>query len=141
MITMDSRGQLSAENILLVGFVLAVVLIFAWYVSDQSEQNTIATAVRVGASNASAEIGIMNTTTMPIRVNKVDMTSGEKINITIFLSNTGLSPQQRQTILGGVEQSIASAGYTVNSQIDPVSNTVNTLTIDTSKHDYLIKIS
>ena len=85
MITMDSRGQLSAEYILLVGFVLAVVLIFAWYVSDQSEQNTIATAVRVGASNASAEIGIMNTTTMPIRVNKVDMTSGEKINITIFL--------------------------------------------------------
>jgi uncharacterized protein (UPF0333 family) len=141
MITMDSRGQLSAEYILLVGFVLAVVLIFAWYVSDQSEQNTIATAVRVGASNASAEIGIMNTTTMPIRVNKVDMTSGEKINITIFLSNTALSPQQRQTILGGVEQSIESAGYTVNSQIDPVSNTVNTLTIDTSKHDYLIKIS
>ncbi|AXV39321.1 MAG: hypothetical protein CIT02_02805 [Methanobacterium sp. BAmetb5] len=141
MITMDSRGQLSAEYILLVGFVLAVVLIFAWYVSDQSEQNVIATAVRVGASNASAEIGIMNTTTTPIRVNKVDMTSGEKINITIFLSNTALSPQQRQTILGGVEQSIESAGYTVNSQIDPVSNTVNTLTIDTSKHDYLIKIS
>ncbi|WP_292613838.1 class III signal peptide-containing protein [Methanobacterium sp. BAmetb5] len=138
---MDSRGQLSAEYILLVGFVLAVVLIFAWYVSDQSEQNVIATAVRVGASNASAEIGIMNTTTTPIRVNKVDMTSGEKINITIFLSNTALSPQQRQTILGGVEQSIESAGYTVNSQIDPVSNTVNTLTIDTSKHDYLIKIS
>jgi|GEM_PF-454597 len=134
MINMDSRGQLSAEYILIVGFILAIVLIVAVYVSDQSEQNTIATATRLGAANASAEIGIMNRNITPIRVDKIVMTGGNNINITIFLSNSIISTDQRQNIIAGVEQSIESAGYSVNNYGD-------NLTLNTSKHNYFIKLS
>jgi len=134
MITMDSRGQLSAEYILIVGFLLAVILIVAVYVSDQTEQNTIATATRLGAVNASAEIGIMNRNITPIRVTKVEMTGSTDISIVVFLSNSTISSTQKQTILAGVQQSIESEGY-------PVNNAGNNLTISTSKHSYLIRLS
>jgi len=132
---MDSRGQLSAEYILIVGFLLAVILIFAVYVSDQSEQNTIATATRLGAVNASAEIGIMNRNITPIRVNKVEMTGSTDISIVVFLSNSTISSTQKQTILAGVQQSIESEGYSVQN------NAGNNLTISTSKHSYVIRLS
>lgn len=135
MITMDSRGQLSAEYILIVGFLLAVILIFAVYVSDQTEQNTIATATRLGAVNASAEIGIMNRNITPIRVTKVEMTGSSDINIVVFLSNSTISPAQKQTILAGVQQSIESEGYPVTN------NAGNNLSFTTSKHSYLIRLS
>ena len=132
---MDSRGQLSAEYILIVGFLLAVILIFAVYVSDQTEQNTIATATRLGAVNASAEIGIMNRNITPIRVTKVEMTGSSDINIVVFLSNSTISPTQKQTILAGVQQSIESEGYPVTN------NAGNNLSFTTSKHSYLIRLS
>jgi len=135
MITMDSRGQLSAEYILIVGFLLAVILIFAVYVSDQTEQNTIATATRLGAVNASAEIGIMNRNITPIRVTKVEMTGSTDIDIVVFLSNSTISPVQKQTILAGVQQSIESEGYPVQN------NAGNNLSFTTSKHSYLIRLS
>ncbi|BDZ71183.1 hypothetical protein GCM10025861_17000 [Methanobacterium petrolearium] len=132
---MDGRGQLSAEYILMVGFVLLVILLIAFFATDQTEQNSIAAAARIGAANTSAEIGILNTTTRPIRVTRVDMTSGTNITITIFLSNTDLSSDQKQTILAGVQQAIENEGFTVQN------NAGNNLTIDTLKHDYLIKLS
>lgn len=135
MIIMDSRGQLSAEYILIVGFLLLVILLIAVYVSDQTEQNTIATAARLGAVNTSAEIGIMNRSITPIRVTKVNMTGGTNITISIFLSNTALSLNQNQSILAGVQQSIEEQGFTVQN------NAGNNLTIDTSKHDYLIRLA
>ncbi|HII83569.1 MAG TPA: class III signal peptide-containing protein [Methanobacterium subterraneum] len=132
---MDNRGQLSAEYILIVGFLLAVILIFAVYVSDQTEQNTIATATRLGAVNASAEIGIMNRNITPIRVTKVEMTDSENIiNIVVFLSNSPSDISQKQSILTGIQQSIESQGY-------PVNNAGNNLTLNTSKHNYLIRLS
>jgi uncharacterized protein (UPF0333 family) len=135
MINMDSRGQHSAQYILIVGIVLLVILLIAFLATDQTEQNSIATAARIGAANTSAEIGILNTTTRPIRVTKVDMTGGTNITITIFLSNTDLSSEQKQTILTGVQQAIENEGFTVQN------NAGNSLTIDTLKHDYLIKLS
>lgn len=131
---MDNKGQLSAEYILIVAFILAVVLIVAVYVSDQSEQNTIATASRLGAANASAEIGIMNRNVTPIRVAKIDMTSGTNINITIYLSNSIISTDQQQSIIAGVAQSIEASGYSVNNQ-------GNNLTLNTSRHNYFIKLA
>jgi uncharacterized protein (UPF0333 family) len=131
---MESRGQISVEYILIIGFILALVLIVTVYVSDQSEQNTIATATRLGAANASAEIGIMNVNITPIQVEKIEMTSGSNINITIFLSNSAISTDQKQSIITGVAQSIESAGYSV-------TNYGNNLTLNTSKHNYFIKLS
>ncbi|WP_350226318.1 class III signal peptide-containing protein [Methanobacterium ferruginis] len=131
---MDTRGQLSVEYILMVGFVLAIVLVIAVYVSDQTEQNTIATAARLGATNTSAEIGILNQNITPIRVEKIDMTSGDNIDVTIYLSNSDLSESQKQSILLSVQQAIESEGYTVQ-------NMGNNLTISTSRHNYLIGLA
>lgn len=134
MIDMDSKGQLSAEYILIVGFILAVILVFAVYVSDQTEQNSIAAAARLGAANATAEIGIIYRNITPIRVDKIVMTSGTNINLTIFLSNNTLAPTQKQTILTSVQQSIEAAGFTVQNYGD-------NLTVNTSKHNYFIKLA
>lgn len=131
---MDSKGQISVEYILFLGFVLALILVIVSYVGEQNEQNTIATATRLGAANASAEIGIVNNNVRPIRVSKVDMTGGTNINITIFLSDSNLTEIQKQTILSGVQQSIESSGYTVQ-------NAGKNLTITTSRHNYLIKLN
>jgi len=131
---MDIRGQLSVEYILMVGFVLAIVLVIAVYVSDQTEQNTIATAARLGAANTSAEIGILSQNTTPIQVEKIDMTSGNNIDITIHLSNSDLSEAQKQSILVSVQQAIEAEGYTVQNQ-------GNNLTISTSRHNYLIQLA
>lgn len=131
---MEEKGQLSAEYILFLGFVLVIVLAIAWYVGDQNEQNSIATAARLGAENASTKIGILNISTTPIRVETVNMTSGNNINITITLSNSNLSAEQKQAILIGAQQSIEEQGFTVN-------NAGNKLTISTSKHNYTISLA
>lgn len=135
MINMDSRGQISVEYILIVGFILAVILIFAVYASDQTELNTISTATRLGAVNASAEIGILNRNITPIRVTKVEMTGTTDINIVVFISNSTISSAQRENILAGVQQSIESEGYSVQN------NAGSNLTLNTSKHNYLIRLS
>ncbi|BDZ68432.1 hypothetical protein GCM10025860_18800 [Methanobacterium ferruginis] len=113
---------------------MAIVLVIAVYVSDQTEQNTIATAARLGATNTSAEIGILNQNITPIRVEKIDMTSGDNIDVTIYLSNSDLSESQKQSILLSVQQAIESEGYTVQ-------NMGNNLTISTSRHNYLIGLA
>lgn len=134
MVIMEEKGQLSAEYILFLGFVLVIVLALAYYVSDQSEQNTIATATRLGAENASTKIGIMNLSTTPIRVEMINMTTGNNINITIVLSNANLSSEQKQIILTGVQQSVEAQGYTVNNAVDK-------LTLSTSRHNYTIRLA
>lgn len=132
---MDNKGQISVEYILFVGFVLALVLIIAVYVGDQNQQNTIATAARLGAVNGSTEIGILYNNVAPIRVDRINMTGGTNININIYLSNSNLTVTQKQTILGSVQQSIEAAGFTVQN------NAGNNLTINTSTHYYLIKLA
>ena len=51
---MDQRGQISIEYILLVAIVLVIVVIFGLIITDQNEQNNVASAVQLGAANATA---------------------------------------------------------------------------------------
>lgn len=130
---MDQRAQISAEFILFVAIVLAVVLVFAVVVSDQSEMNSIATAAREGAANATAQISILNASMTPVRVTNISMTNmtgGYNVTIVINLSNPGLSAAQKDIILGGAMQSINSTGY------QSITNTVTT-----SKHNYTISVA
>lgn len=128
---MDGRGQISVEYILLVGFVLVIILVIANVVGDQSEQNAIATSAKLGAVNATTEIGILNTTVQPLRVNEVVMTGSDPIIITIYLSGSA-STSQKVQILTSVNRSIAAEGY------NPQYTGSNVVTLSTSRRSYNI---
>jgi uncharacterized protein (UPF0333 family) len=130
---MNDRGQISAEYILMLGFIIVVVLLVATYAGEQSEQNTVAAAVRDGASNSSAELSILNKTVQPVRVTSVDMTSGDNITVTISLSNTALVQSQKQLILQGSQKSLEGQGFTVY-------NEGNYLIMTTGRHNYNITV-
>ncbi|MCC7550126.1 MAG: class III signal peptide-containing protein [Methanobacterium sp.] len=137
MITMEERGQLSAEYILFFGLILVIILAFAYYVSDQSEQNNIATAARIGAENATTEMGILNSTMAPVRVTAIQMTGTQNITISISLSYK--PPGVQNSILNSVYNSLVSQGY--NPQKNIVSNNIQDLTLNTSKHNYNISLA
>lgn len=109
---MDVRGQISVELILLVGFIVVIVLVFASTIGDQIEQNNIASATRLGAVNATTEIGLLNRNLQPVRVNGINMTNSADKNKTMKIYLTYI-PAQNQTILGSVKTSIEALGYTV----------------------------
>jgi uncharacterized protein (UPF0333 family) len=134
---MDGRGQISVEFVLLVAIVLAIVLVFAGIIGDQNEQNSVATAIRLGAVNATAEMSILNRTMEPVRVNEVIMNGSGNITMLIHLSYS--SSQIQNTTLTGVAISLNSQGYTVQKNM--VSNIIQNLTVNTSRHSYFIRIA
>ncbi len=134
MIRMNDRGQISAEYILMLGFIIVVVILIATFAGEQNEQNTVAAAVRDGASNSSAELSILNKTLQPVRVTSVNTTSGNPINITIHLSNNALVQTQKQLILQGSQRSLEGQGFTV-------SNQGNYLLLTTGRHNYNITVA
>ncbi len=58
---MDQKAQISIEYILLVAIILVVVLVFALIITNENEQNNVATAAQLGASNATANMVFTNT--------------------------------------------------------------------------------
>ena len=133
---MNDRGQISAEYILMLGFLIVVILLVASYAGEQNEQNSVASSVRQGASSAVTDLSILNRTLQPVRVNGVNMTSGADINITINLSDSSLNLQQKATILQGSKSSLEGQGFTVTENGNPVQN----LTFSTARHNYLVKV-
>ena len=87
---MDQRAQISVEYILLVAIVLMIVLVFSLIITNENEQNNVATAAQLGAANASANIVLTNSSQSPIRVTSVSMTNGttrgSDINVVIHFS-------------------------------------------------------
>lgn len=130
---MDVKGQLSVEYILFVGFVLMLILIVATLVSDQSEQNAVAAATRLGAVNATTDI-VISSNNMPIRVTEIATSGSDPINISIQLSRSVTNAQKVQ-ILGNVNSSLVSQGYSPNY------NSVNTtILLNTTRHNYIITV-
>lgn len=134
---MDQKAQISAEFILLVAIILAMVLVFATIVSDQNEMNTIATTARIAADNATTQMAVLNTGMQPIRVTKTNMNGNGNVNIQIILSSSTTTPQ-KQNILNVVMQSIKLQGFNVgdNTASDPPYITVSTI-----RHFYTITIA
>jgi uncharacterized protein (UPF0333 family) len=137
MIHMNDKGQISAEYILMLGFLVVVVLLVASYAGEQNEQNSVVDSVRQGASSAVTELSILNRTLQPVRVNGINMTSGTDITITINLSDSSLNTQQEAIILQGSKSSLENQGFTVTENGNPIQN----LTFNTSRHNYLVKVA
>lgn len=134
---MNDRGQISAEYILMLGFLIVVILLVASYASEQNEQNSVASSVRQGATSAVTELSIMNRTLQPVRVNGVNMTSGTDVIITINLSDSSLNLEQKSIILQGSKSSLEDQGFSVTGNGVPIQN----LTFNTSRHNYLVKVT
>lgn len=117
----------------MVGFIVVVVLVVAGYAGEQNEQNTIATAVRGGASNATTEMSLLNRSMQPVRVTGVSMTGSTNITITINLSNPSIIASQKQAILNGSQRTLQKQGFNV-------ANNMENLTVTTPRHNYLIVI-
>ncbi|UTB32835.1 MAG: class III signal peptide-containing protein [Methanobacterium sp. ERen5] len=137
---MDQRGQISIEYVLLVSIVLIVVVIFGLIITDQSEQNNVASAVQLGASNASANLVFANNSQSPVKVTNVAMTNtGQNINVVVHFSRS--VADQQATIIASIVQSLKSSGYT------NVSYTTSSATLTTStnalgtRHIYNITLS
>lgn len=140
MITMDTRGQISVEFILFLALVLLVVLAFAYFISDQSEQNNIATATRLGAQNATTAMGITTPGMIPVRVDGIQMNGNQNITIIINLSYS--SPQIQNTTLTGVYNALTSLGYTLTQNKDSSPEKyIQNLTLNTTKHNYTIQVT
>jgi len=140
MMKMDVRGQISVELVLIVGIIVVIVLVFASFLGDQNEQNNIASATRMGAVNATTQLGLLNRTSQPVRVNGISMTentSTNTINLNIALSNVVSDSNSRIQILNSTNQSIAAQGYQPNYN----GNDPNQFTFNTTRHKYTILLT
>ena len=134
---MDQRAQISVEFVLFAGIVLLVVLAFATVVADQSEMNSIATAVRLGAENSTTQMSLLNSTMQPSRVTGVSMSgvNGTKdINIVVNFSSPISSTAQTQ-VLTSINNSLTAQGYTTAYAGG------SPLSLATSRHNYTVSLS
>lgn len=134
---MDNNGQISAEFILFLAIILLIVLTVGYFISDQSEQNNIATATRLGAENATTSMGITNPGMMPVKVETIQMNGNQNINLIINLSYS--SPSITNITLNGVYNTLTSQGYSPQKGIK--LNNIQNLTMNTSRHNYTIKVA
>ena len=122
---MDQRGQISIEYVLLVSIVLIIVVVFGLIITDQSEQNNLASAVQLGASNATANLVFGSSSQSPVKVTNVAMTgTGQNINVVVHFSRP--VTDQQSTIIASIVKSLNSSGFT------NVTSTTSSVTVTTS---------
>ncbi|WP_455241031.1 hypothetical protein [Methanothermobacter tenebrarum] len=73
----DRQGQISAEFILIISFVIIIILVFASFIGPQIEENNVISAAREGASAAVTEITYSNVSMQPIRLESINVTGAE----------------------------------------------------------------
>jgi uncharacterized protein (UPF0333 family) len=136
---MDQRAQISVEYILLVAIILFVVLIFASVVINGNEENNVASAVQLGASNATANMVFTNTSQPPVKVTNVTMTNvinSTQVTVTIRFSG----PISNSTpVFNSIANSLIATGYSNITQ----NSTALTLTTQSGsgiRHIYTITL-
>jgi uncharacterized protein (UPF0333 family) len=130
---MDQRAQISIEYILLVAIILLVVLIFASIAFSENENNDVASAVQLGANNATANMVFTNTSQAPVRVTSVNMTnsSSTQYNIVIHFSGHVSNPT---LVFNSIINSLNTAGFNNTSQNSTA------VVVTTQKLSYIITL-
>ncbi len=133
---MDQRGQISVEFVLLAAIIMLVVIAFGVVIVNESELNSVASAVKIGAENGTTYASIINPNIQPVRVTSVEMNKindTDDINITVNFSNSVDSI--RDSILTSIKNSLNSSGY-------PTEYTGGgTLNLETNRHKYTITLA
>jgi uncharacterized protein (UPF0333 family) len=143
MIKMDQRAQISVEYILLVAIILSIVLVFSLIITNENEQNNVATAAQLGAANATANIVLTNSNQSPIKVTSVSMSNGtirgSDINVVIHFSRP--VGDQSDTIFSSIIKSLNSSGFNnISSNSTAVTVTTSTTSGGTT-HKYFITLA
>lgn len=128
---MDQKAQISVEFILFAAIALLIVVVFAVPAVDQSQIDSVATAVRVGAENSTTDISLTNRSMQPIRVTSIDMNGTSNIAITVHFSKPVASMQSQ--ILGSIYNSLAAQGYNPSMAGSQV-------TVTTTTHVYTVTV-
>ena len=128
---MDQRGQISVEYILLAAIVMMFVIIFGWVIAEESEVNSVVTAVKMGAENGTTYASILNPNMQPVRVTSLETNSENDITIQVHFSSSVDSIED--TILQSIEKSLADNGYTA-------TNDGSNLKLATGRHNYFIEL-
>ncbi|MBI5680743.1 MAG: hypothetical protein HZC47_07625 [Methanobacterium sp.] len=133
---MDQRGQISIEFVLIIAFMLILVLVFAGYIGDAMELNSVSAAARYGATNTISDLVFLNRSVEPFRVTDVQILgSGQNLTIQINVDKT-LQPAANLTIFNGALHSVANLGYTIDVRtLDPYDDVVVS-----NRHQYSITI-
>ncbi|MDI9615501.1 hypothetical protein [Methanothermobacter sp.] len=114
---MDFRGQVSAEFLLIISFIVIIVLVFSSIAGPQSQENSIATAAREGASSAVAEIAYTNVSMKPIKVTKTTIKGGSNRTITLYF-DTPIPSNYRALVINRTVESLLGL-----SGVKPVNST------------------
>ena len=130
---MDQRAQISIEYILLVAIILIVVLIFASVAFNENEENNVASAVQLGATNATANMVFTNTSQSPVKVTNVNMTnsSGTQYNLVIHFSGAIANPVQ---VFNSIVNSLNTAGFT------NINQNSTAVVVTTRNHMYVVTL-
>ena len=129
---MDQRGQISVEFVLFAAIVLVVVLTFGLAITDQAEQNAVASAVKIGAENSTTQMSLLNRSMQPVRVTSINTTDTGVINIQVKFS--GNVTANKVLILNSINNALTSQGYVTGYSGGSLIN------MTTSKHNYIITI-
>ncbi|MCK9150656.1 hypothetical protein [Methanobacterium alcaliphilum] len=108
---MDKRGQLTAEFILIVGFIIVIVLLVVSYIGPQVEQNSVMAAAREGASAAIANIDIVDISVQPIRVTSLQVTGDTDKTVRILFSGT-IPENYKAVIMNKTVNTVVEQGFT-----------------------------
>lgn len=114
---MDFRGQISAEFLLIVSFILVIVLVFSSIAGPQSQENSIATAAREGATGAISEMSYTNVSMKPMRVTGIKITGGSNRVISISFERP-VPPEYRALVINRTVESLLTV-----SGVKPVNST------------------
>lgn len=122
----------------MLGFVLLIVLAVAFYAGNENEQNSISSATRSGATNATTALSVTTPGMLPVRVESIEMSGTGNITLLIKLSNK--NAQIQNITLTGVYNSLTSQGYSPLKNIDS-NEIIQNLNLNTSKHNYTISLA
>ncbi|MDI6817752.1 hypothetical protein ACRERI_01895 [Methanothermobacter thermautotrophicus] len=114
---MDFRGQISAEFLLIVSFILVIVLVFSSIAGPQSQENSIAAAAREGATGAISEMSYTNVSMKPMRVTGIKITGGSSRVISISFERP-VPPEYRALVINRTVESLLTV-----SGVKPVNST------------------
>ena len=134
---MDQKGQISIEFALIIAVMLVLVLLIASYAGTENESNTILSAARSGAMNATTNAVLLNRSAEPTRVDNIQLINGTGSDLIISI-NLSTVPSNTTSILNSTLNSIAAQGYTINNAGTP--NDPSDDYITTSRHKYTVTI-
>lgn len=129
----DSRGQLSAEFVLIIGLMLVIVIVAANFIGPSVEENQVMSAARSGFINASNQMAYDETGNV-LRLDNLTV-SGGTVTAKYFSKKSLSSDEEfniRVTMIDSISE-VLNTPVTGRSGINPGQ-------VETSRHTYTVTL-